>query len=267
MRIEDLIAIGNANPVHKEKYVFNLGKTEASTSDVFTPTPAAQREDKNKKPSTSKEGVQKVNINTTDTVSVEAFIHKDATADLSTILMTSMKSVMYAHENSPKTPKNRVRGHDGVTPYWVHPVLGAMMILEDSQGIPDISTRAWAANLFLCHDLVEDTSVDTIDQKFNLSREDNDLLTHWLSCDGGSKKEYEFLSKNVDKVPDVVWYIKTVDKFINLTNDSFFTKRGTLNDYLKYLYFYASKAVECGYTNSFVVQQALLLIIHKSPKK
>lgn len=134
------------------------------------------------------------------------------------------------------------RGHDKNIPYAVHPILGSMMILEDSKGIPETQNRIFLQKCFLYHDVFEDTTKEPE----SISDEVRDFVLTYLTNKGGSKAEYEDL---VDRIKDIPWeafYIKSIDKYINLINDNYFRNKSeeALKQYLSYLYFYYSTAMK-----------------------
>jgi len=70
-------------------------------------------------------------------------------------VMTS--DVLLLHTRFPKEPKKAFR-FDGVTPFGVHPVLLAMLILNEEHLTEEVRVRG--AKALLAHDLLEDTTVE-----------------------------------------------------------------------------------------------------------
>lgn len=63
---------------------------------------------------------------------------------------------VHAHEHEAKLPYKKVRLWDKKTPYSVHPVWAAMMLLQETQLPEEIRNNGYQA--LLLHDILEDTT-------------------------------------------------------------------------------------------------------------
>lgn len=63
-----------------------------------------------------------------------------------------------AHENFSNSPEMAYRSHDNLTPYFVHPIWCASMLLQEPE-LP-FHLRQSGAIALLCHDVLEDTTSD-----------------------------------------------------------------------------------------------------------
>lgn len=152
--------------------------------------------------------------------------------------------ITVTHCDRPKEPKNAVRGHDKVTPYWVHPLLGAMLIMEDDNGeLSDPSYRLELALAFLCHDILEDTQAveqdlhEVLGQIDDLDVDSVVSMIKGCTIDGGSRVEHAYLfdGSRSTQIDPRVWYLKSVDKWINLMSPGYFIQKGNLGFYREFL--------------------------------
>lgn len=121
-------------------------------------------------------------------------------------LLNDLNYVIRAHHTSARQPHKAYRKWDGVTPYSIHPIWCAMMILSEPS-LADGMRRNGALAL-LYHDIAEDTYAP---------------LPSWLSPEvkrmvegmtffGGSKEEME----KVWERPQAIRLLKLYDKVHNL---------------------------------------------------
>jgi len=163
--------------------------------------------------------------------------------------------------------KKQKRGHDREIPYFTHPLACAMWVLEDHNGVLTTKQREIAALTLLFHDVLEDTDATEYEvykcliEYFDIEYS-NEILKNIKLCTLapglGSKDEYEIM-KTKD-LPDVIWYVKLVDKYFNLFGSHhYLEKKGMLDFYKEFLNFLAEKCETTSYSGSKFISQAKCL--------
>jgi len=110
--------------------------------------------------------------------------------------------IIWAHTDEPRKPGNRYRKWDSRTPYYIHPIWCATMILQETSLPEDLRRNGSLALLY--HDVLEDTTAG---------------LPGWLSEDVGllvsemtfksSEDEWENLWQRDERVRLLKLYDKT----------------------------------------------------------
>lgn len=113
--------------------------------------------------------------------------------------------VINAHTSHAKTPGDATRRHDRKTPYWVHPVWCASMVLHEATLSEEV--RIPGAQAELLHDVGEDTTISIPEWVCPEVQELVKLMTFTSS---------EEESRLVWERPKVIWLLKLPDKVSNL---------------------------------------------------
>jgi len=173
------------------------------------------------------------------------------------------------HAIYPKKRENKVRKHDGITPFYVHPIGMALWILEDNNGI-DFATRFLAANIALFHDILEDTTITKEDLKVRLEsiygdKDFVDKIIYYIDeCTivGSSRDEYNYLRENEKFIDEIIWYVKLVDKIFNLFGSiEMFAKKNKLRFYIEFLEYLKQQVVKTRkFCNSMFISMANMII-------
>ena len=182
---------------------------------------------------------------------------------------------MNIHTQYAKQENNLVRKHDKFTPYFLHPVSCAGMAMEDDNDI-SIKDRFIIASALLFHDVLEDTTVTDrqltsyLEEIFQKHYDENlekligpkdkaiveiiDLVKQATTI-GGSKKEYEYLKANEDKISEELWYLKLIDKYFNILGSrKRLTQNGNWDFYKGFLYYLAEKTSKTRFKNSIWIK-------------
>jgi len=191
--------------------------------------------------------------------------------DLQNKLANFAGFISEAHMKKSLSPRNAVRGHDGRTPYYCHPIACAFMVMEDNNS-DELSfiNRVVLAVALLGHDVIEDTSVTLeqiqakLEQLFKnryITDRVTSLIGHCTIEEGmSSMDEFQFMKDNIDTFNEDFWYCKMVDKWFNLFGSKeYFIKKGTLNKYIEFLEFLVHQVENGKYKESMFVSQAKAL--------
>ncbi len=178
---------------------------------------------------------------------------------------------MYLHIDFAKNESNLVRKHDKFTPFYLHPVTCAGMVMEDDNNI-NIKDRFVIASALLFHDVLEDTTITDnnlkirllsifdkyyTDELINLLGKKEVIIDEILdlvkqaTTIGGSEKEYKYLKANEDKITQELWYLKFIDKYFNiLGSKQRLTQNGKWEFYKEFLNYLASQTSKTKFKDS-----------------
>lgn len=178
-----------------------------------------------------------------------------------------INQVIIWHSDYAKSDRKKFRGHDGITPYYMHPLGIASWTMEDNNGaLVDSNKRFIRACVQLLHDIVEDTNISFEDiEEYLLSinfsvEEVSEIISGVKSLTfekGGSSEEFKYLKENQSKIEDSVFYDKLADKLFNIIGSiEYFQKKGSLEMYLNFLKFLRNKVATGVYKDSAYVRLA-----------
>jgi hypothetical protein len=131
--------------------------------------------------------------------------------------------IIEAHTNHPRKQSKAFRKWDGKTPYYIHPVWCATMILTETT-LPE-NTRQEGAQALLYHDLLEDTDKPLPDW---LSDRVKGIIQDMTFPGGSAQEMQEIWTK-----PQVVRLYKLYDKISNLL-DAYWMSEAKLAEYKVY---------------------------------
>ncbi|OGY24317.1 MAG: hypothetical protein A2172_00435 [Candidatus Woykebacteria bacterium RBG_13_40_15] len=120
-------------------------------------------------------------------------------------LPLALSFAITAHSESPRRPDKALRRHDGRTPYYVHPLWGAMTVLQEPN-LP-FQVRILGAHVLAFHDVLEDTTAELPDWVRPLVKEGVEQMTF---------TDFAEERRLVWGKPEWIWLLKLYDKVSNL---------------------------------------------------
>ncbi|ROR40946.1 hypothetical protein [Caminibacter pacificus] len=178
---------------------------------------------------------------------------------------------IYFHTEFAKNENNLVRKHDKFTPFYLHPVTCAGMVMEDDNNI-NIKDRFLIASTLLFHDVLEDTTISDNKLKLHISEifqkyynyqleeilgNEEEVINKILdlvkqaTTIGGSEKEYKYLKANEEKITQELWYLKFIDKYFNiLGSKQRLTQNAKWEFYKEFLNYLASQTSKTRFKDS-----------------
>lgn len=129
----------------------------------------------------------------------------DVTRGWSDELLAAIAHASVAHQCHGTSPKASVRFHDGLTPYWVHPLWCAASLLQEAT-LP-LELRRNGAIALLLHDTLEDTTLPLPEN----TNKDAEFLIQQMSFESFDQEMTQIWNR-----PAEVRLLKLYDKVSNL---------------------------------------------------